>query len=122
MTYFALRFWPLGFILCAHAFAGGAQAESLPAPVTNAPSHKEGGAAKHTADTVCAACHGPKGISVSDDYPNLAGQLHMYLTDALRAYRDKSRTAPLMNGVAAGLSDQAIDELAHYYAHMQSAQ
>ena len=43
------------------AFAPAAQAADI-----------ESGKAKVSA--VCAACHGPNGVSVSDTIPNLAGQ------------------------------------------------
>jgi cytochrome c553 len=35
-------------------------------------------AGKRIASTVCAACHGVTGISVSDTIPNLAGQRAPY--------------------------------------------
>lgn len=77
---------------------------------------------RRLAETVCAACHGPQGISISDDYPNLAGQTPMYLVSSLRAYRNGARQAPLMNGVAAKLSDQDIAGLAAFYADLKPAE
>lgn len=79
------------------------------------------GRGKQLADTVCAACHGPAGVSVADEIPNLAGQMPMYTAQALVAYRDKSRTSAMMNPVAAGLSDADIQAVAHHYAHLKSA-
>lgn len=73
------------------------------------------------AESVCAPCHGSQGVSVSDDFPNLAGQMHMYLSQSLRDYRDKTRASAAMNGVAAKLSDQDIEDLAHYFAHLKPA-
>ncbi|HEB78362.1 MAG TPA: cytochrome c [Methylothermaceae bacterium] len=67
----------------------------------------------------CAGCHGAKGISPEGtSYPNLAGQKEAYIVNALKAYRDKTRQAPLMNGMAAGFSDEDIDNLAAYYASL----
>ncbi|CAL1241492.1 c-type cytochrome [Candidatus Methylocalor cossyra] len=69
-----------------------------------------------TATGVCATCHGAKGISAADTFPNLAGQKKSYLVGALKAYRDKTRNNPMMNGMAAPLNDQQIEDLAAYYA------
>jgi cytochrome c553 len=73
-------------------------------------------AAKTMAGGVCAGCHGPKGVSAGDTFPNLAGQKKQYLANALKAYRDKSRNAPIMNGMAGSLTDQQIDDLAAYFS------
>jgi cytochrome c553 len=75
-------------------------------------------AGKATATSVCAGCHGPKGISGAGTFPNLAGQKEEYLAGALRAYRDKSRNAPIMNGMAANLKDEDIANLAAYFARL----
>lgn len=67
----------------------------------------------------CVGCHGAQGISAEGtSYPNLAGQKAAYIEKALKAYRDKTRQAPLMNGMAAGLSDEDIANLAAYYASL----
>lgn len=76
-------------------------------------------AAKATATGVCAGCHGPQGISMAETFPNLAGQKKTYLATALKAYRDKSRNAPIMNGMAASLSDQQIEDLAAYFSALK---
>ncbi|MGZ8217774.1 c-type cytochrome [Methylomagnum sp.] len=76
-------------------------------------------AGKATAEKVCAGCHGAKGISGGEMFPNVAGQKKGYLVGALKAYRDKTRNAPIMNGMAASLSDQQIDDVAAYYASLK---
>jgi DmsE family decaheme c-type cytochrome len=45
-----------------------------------------------TASAVCAGCHGEEGVSVSPAFPSLAGQDAQYLADAIRAYKDGSRS------------------------------
>ena len=68
----------------------------------------------------CVGCHGSKAISPEGtSYPNLAGQKAAYVEKALKAYRDKSRQAPLMNGMAGGLSDEDITNLAAYYSSLK---
>jgi len=66
--------------------------------------------------TVCAACHGPKGISSSPLWPNLAGQHDQYLAKQLKAFREGSRKSPLMSPQAAGLNDADVENLAAYFS------
>lgn len=66
--------------------------------------------------TACAACHGQDGNSPTGAFPKLAGQNDDYLAQALKAYKTKARSNAIMNGQAAGLSDQDIADLSAYYA------
>lgn len=66
----------------------------------------------------CAACHGMNGISPIEEWPNLAGQKAGYLAKAMKDYRDGGRTDPVMSGMATGLSDQEIEDLAAYYSSL----
>lgn len=76
-------------------------------------------AGKSKADTVCASCHGINGISASDGFPNLAGQKGAYLVKALKAYREGARKAPIMNNMAANLTDSDIDNLAAHFSALK---
>ena len=67
----------------------------------------------------CVSCHGESGISVSPQYPNLAGQYEDYLVQALSDYRDGDRDNAIMKGFATGLSDEDIDDLAAYFASQE---
>lgn len=68
----------------------------------------------------CAACHGAKGQKpTAPNFPRLAGQYQDYLIKALKAYRSKGRVQAIMNGIASGLSDQDITNLAAYFASQQ---
>jgi cytochrome c553 len=72
--------------------------------------------------TVCAGCHGMDGKAVAPGFPNLAGQDVTYLKNQLINFRDKSRTggqAVIMYGMAAGLSDTDIDNLATYFSSLK---
>lgn len=53
------------------------------APVARAADVEAG---KARVATVCAACHGENGVSVSDAIPNLAAQKAGYLEAQLRAF------------------------------------
>ena len=71
---------------------------------------------------MCAGCHGANGIAMVPTYPNLAGQNAAYLEGALKAYKTQARKgyqAGIMYGMASGLSDQDISDLAAYYASLK---
>ncbi len=63
----------------------------------------------------CAACHGPDGIAVLPEAPNLAGQVEGYLVKSLKEYRSGARKHEQMGVMAKGLSDRDIENLAAYY-------
>lgn len=67
----------------------------------------------------CAACHGHNGISLSPSWPTLAGQYEDYLVHSLNQYRDGSRKDPVMAPMAATLSDDAVQQLAEYFASLE---
>jgi len=70
----------------------------------------------------CAGCHGSNGVSMTPIYPNLAGQKEQYLISALKAYKSQERkggNAAVMWGLAAGLSEEDIEDLAAYYASLE---
>jgi cytochrome c553 len=73
-------------------------------------------AGKAKADKQCAACHGTNGLSVSPDFPHLAGQHHDYLVHSLRQYQSGARKNPIMAGQVANLSRADIEDLAAFYA------
>ncbi|RMD70972.1 MAG: cytochrome c4 [Gammaproteobacteria bacterium] len=64
----------------------------------------------------CISCHGENGVASNPAWPSLAGQLPAYTFKQLRDYKTKHRQNPMMAGVAAGLSDQDMADLAAYYA------
>ncbi|MGH8259744.1 MAG: c-type cytochrome [Steroidobacteraceae bacterium] len=82
-------------------------------------------AAGHLAATVCSACHGTAGRSISPAFPDLAGQTAPYLAAQLKAFRDQTRADPdaqaYMWGMAARLDDAMIEAIAAHYAAQQPA-
>ena len=78
-----------------------------------AQGNADAGAAKAA---VCAACHGPKGISSNPLWPNLAGQQQTYLENQIKAFRDGDRTDVSMQPFVANLTDEDVADLAAYYA------
>jgi DmsE family decaheme c-type cytochrome len=75
-----------------------------------------------TASASCAGCHGEQGISANPAWPSLAGQDARYLADALRAYRDGSRSDATMKAFVASLDERTINDLAGFYASLSPAQ
>jgi cytochrome c553 len=69
----------------------------------------------------CAGCHGEAGVSVSGEIPNLAAQKAPYLEAQLKAFREGTRTNPLMNAIAAQLEDAEIENLAAHFAALPGA-
>ncbi|MDQ2972673.1 MAG: cytochrome c [Pseudomonadota bacterium] len=76
---------------------------------------------------VCAACHGADGNAVDPQYPRLAGQYKDYLAQALHEYQGGNREHPdmgihrndaIMQGMAANLSAQDIDDIAAYFSSL----
>lgn len=69
--------------------------------------------------SMCVGCHGipyyrtayPEVYQV----PKIAGQPPEYIAKALKAYREGARNHPSMRGIAGGLSDADIADLAAYY-------
>ncbi len=69
--------------------------------------------------SMCIGCHGipmyktafPEVYSV----PMIAGQSSDYIVKALQAYRAGDRGHPTMRGIAKGLSDQDMADIAAYY-------
>ena len=88
-----------------------------PAPAkTPAPGDQAAGKA---AAAACAGCHGDDGNSGTPTTPSLAGQDAQYFAAALRAYKDGTRNNETMKGLATGLDEPAIKNLAAYYASLQ---
>ena len=64
----------------------------------------------------CKACHGEAGISVSPEFPKIAGQHADYLATALRHYKLGKRKNPIMAGQVANLSEGDMLDLAAFYS------
>ncbi len=99
----------------SHAIKG----EDLRAAYANAADVADG---KRVAETTCAGCHGASGISSMRGVPNLAGQRPVYLYLELKAYRSGTRGTNEMTSIVRPLNDQALVQLAAYYASLEPAQ
>ena len=69
----------------------------------------------------CVRCHGAEGEGRgAGAFPRLAGQRREYLENALRAYADGSRHSGIMEPAAAALTEELIEQLASYYAELET--
>ncbi len=75
-------------------------------------------AGKSKAAEVCASCHGADGNSPAPNFPHIGGQYRTYLEKVLHDYKSGTRTDPVMNGMAAALSKEDIENLAFYYSSL----
>ena len=90
---------------------------SLPLAV-NARGNPEEGAKK---SETCKACHGEAGAKpIQPDYPVLAGQHYDYIVAALTQYKAGKRKNASMNGFAAALKPEDIQDLAAYFSSQPS--
>ncbi|MDA0789353.1 MAG: cytochrome c [Proteobacteria bacterium] len=71
-----------------------------------------------TKATICGACHGMKGISANDIWPNLAAQKQGYLVKQIKAFRDGVRSDPSMKPMVQNLTDKDIEDIAAYYSQL----
>lgn len=71
-------------------------------------------------NSMCAGCHGIPGYRTAFptvySVPKIGGQHPEYIVSALKAYKEGQRSHPTMQGIAAGLSEQDMQDLAAYYA------
>lgn len=66
----------------------------------------------------CSGCHGEKGISSNGQFPILAGQRPTYLQSQLKAFKEGTRTNSMMQGIAAGLTDAEIENVAAFFSSL----
>jgi len=105
-----------GLMALVYASLAGAAA---PAPAQPQVDLERG---KQIATTVCAACHGPDGVSTAPANPNLAGQHADYVAAQLAAFKSGARPSPIMAGMAAGLAPEDMAALGAYYQGQKAAQ
>jgi cytochrome c553 len=72
--------------------------------------------AGHKKSQPCQACHGQAGMSVSPDFPNLAGQNADYIVHVLKHYKNGKRKNPIMQAQVANLSEKDMLDLAAYFS------
>lgn len=79
-------------------------------------------AGKQRVAGACASCHGMDGIGIRDRWPNLAGQKDVYIVRQLQAFQQGSRKDSFMTPMARPLTEQAMRDVAAYYASLPRQQ
>jgi cytochrome c553 len=64
----------------------------------------------------CAACHGLDGNAADPQYPKLAGQHEAYVWRQLKLFKSGERANPIMQGMAAPLTEQDMRDIGAYFA------
>ena len=98
-------------------------AEPAPAPVVAladtkpaTPGDAKAGQAKAGA---CAACHGADGNSADPLNPKQAGQNENYIWRQLRLFKSGERENPIMQGMAAPLTEQDMRDIGAHFASLK---
>lgn len=68
----------------------------------------------------CGACHGADGNSMIPTNPSLAQQHADYIAKQLAEFKAGTRANPIMAGMAAGLTPEAMADLGAYYARQKA--
>lgn len=92
-------------LACSLALAGAASAGPSGAMLAN----------------TCAGCHGTNGNSVGPASPTIAGMDKEVFTDAMKAYKDGSRAATIMDRIARGYTDEQFTAMAEFFAAQKFA-
>lgn len=76
---------------------------------------------KIVAETICVACHGADGNSMSSANPHLAGQIEQYIYKQLSNFKSVDgkpalRDNPIMAGMAAALTEEDMKNVAAWFS------
>ena len=70
------------------------------------------------AAAVCSNCHGDDGMTISNDFPRLAGQSPFAIYKQLSDYRTGARYNSQMSPVAQKLNQDQLAQIAAYFGHI----
>ena len=69
----------------------------------------------------CISCHGMKGFTVNNLWPNLAGQHRDYLQKQLLDFKSGARQSPTMQVIANELNTDQINAVAEYFSQQKAS-
>jgi cytochrome c553 len=94
-------------------------ADKAPKKEDAKPATTDKGLGLENAHAMCIGCHGIPGYKTAYPsvyhVPKIAGQQPGYIVNALKAYQSGERSHPSMRGIATGMSEETMKELAEYY-------
>ena len=118
MKLFATSFFnaTVGVVLVLSAVTSFAADAAKPEPAKAAKpvAYKPDVAKGQASFASCAACHGADGNSGTPAYPKLAQQHPEYLVKQLQEYKSGKRANAIMSGLAAGLSEEDMKNIAFW--------
>lgn len=98
--------------------------EAAPAPTValddGKPPRMGDAKAGQTKAGACAACHGLDGNSADPQFPKLAGQHERFIWRQLQLFKTGERVNPIMQGMAAPLTQQDMRDLGAYFATLKA--
>jgi cytochrome c553 len=110
----------LASLACASVFAQAASAPAAPAAPAEAARPAGPDLAKGQATAaVCGSCHAFDGSRGSPANPIIQGQHPDYIVKQLREFKAGQRINPIMQAIAAQLSDEDMRNVAAFYATKQ---
>jgi cytochrome c553 len=73
-----------------------------------------------TKSVICLTCHKTSNEVVGAGTPIISGQYEDYLIQALKDYKSGARSNPVMGAFTVSLSDEDIEDIAEFYAAIDS--
>jgi cytochrome c553 len=115
-----MRKLPITSLIVAAIALAATTVRDAPAAPLVVPPDPSAFDAQALVSNVCAKCHGAAGVSICGLFPNLAGQLPVYIERELKLFRQHGRSDPgaraFMWGMARGLTDEQIKGLARQFS------
>jgi len=115
-----MRRLPIISIIVAAIALAATTVRDAPAASIVAPPEASAFDAQTLVSNVCSKCHGATGVAIYRIFPNLAGQLSVYIETELKLFRQHGRTDPgaraFMWGMARGLTDEQINGVARHFS------
>lgn len=66
----------------------------------------------------CQACHGARGVSSNEVFPNLSGQKKDYIIKQLKDFQSGQRKDVMMYDIARRLTEKDMENLASYFSQL----
>ena len=96
------------------ALSAAASFAADPAPAALAPKAKPDLVKGQASFATCSGCHGADGNSGTPAYPKLAQQHPEYIVKQLQEYKSGKRANAIMAGIAAGLTEEDMKNIAFW--------
>lgn len=117
-----MRSLPITALIVAAIALAATTVRDAPAAPIVAPPDPSAVDAQTLVSNVCSKCHGATGVSICGLFPNLAGQLPVYIETELRLFRQHGRSDPgaraFMWGIAQGLTNEQIKAVARQFSSL----